>query len=285
MDISNSPEQVAPIDPTKNIVPTKSGKRIPIIISLILIMLVIVGGILFFISQNNKVQKNQQLGIKEEVTPTIMTEQATVPPTNKHTTANSLLANSIDNFYDEILQALTKELKDWDSNFIITDFDITAADTYKQAVESETQPNKYSYARVTVFSKKLQIIRYYWYNYGYYRGLKQDRQDETQELVISRVNEWPASISKPQYLPGNAISKYEEKKDADIKYYLHDCHYYRSDVVPQKMYWDCQFIEEREAKIKEYLYQADAYEIVIDASTNQFQRWQKISRLSPVGGR
>lgn len=91
-------------------------------------------------------------------------------------------------------------------------------------------------------------------------------------------------MNKPQYSPANAVKLYEEKKDANIKYYLHGCHYYRSDFVPQNVYWNCQFIEENEAKTKEYLYQAVAYEIVIDASTNQLQRWEKVTKLSPVGG-
>ena len=277
MDELNPDEQTTPTNLTSQVSPTKKCKKLPFIIGITI--LVFAGGILLLNSRNNQVSQNQRSN-----TPTNMPQQEVTPPVSITKTTNSPLVNSVDYFYDEILHALTKELKDWDPNFIITDFDITAADTYKQAVESETQQNKYSYARITVFSKKLQVVRYYWYNYGYTRGLKQDRQDETQELLLQRVSNWHETMSKPHYPPGNAVKVYEEKKDGNVTYYLHGCHYYRSDVEPQKVYWDCQFIEENEAKTKEYLYQADSYESVIDAYTNQFQRWQKVNKISPVGG-
>lgn len=167
MDVPNGKtvQQVTPgpnpPDTINNNFPAKTSKNMPIIIGLTFFILVVTGVIFHLSSKSNQKPQAKQPGINRQSAPTSVDRQTVISPITTPTGTDSLLVTSINNFYDEILQALTTELIDWDSSFIITDFDITNADTYNQAAESETQPNKYAYARITVYSKKLQVIRYY----------------------------------------------------------------------------------------------------------------------------
>ncbi len=261
---------------------TQTGnKTMPIIIFTVLALSLglcaWLGYMVYFQTQNNNSDSLAPSKLNQVLVPSISpTNEPVATPKNMPIPTSTTLIN-MESSYNQALDELRKSLDLWDSKFAVTGFSATFADTADQAKRLQGGENTGYPASfmIKVYSTSKDTFRDY--EYDLKSGVLSAYGSET-DLSKSRPNGVPYSTDQRFPLVGiqSAIDKcLSHAKTQSGTYYLHSCSYGNDQpqLTSSPGTWLCDFIEDTDAKEKEYLYQASNYLCGFDGLPNKSVTW------------